>query len=216
MIHSQDVLKNKTYFLNLTGIFTHFHWYLCRLCVCQTVSLANSLSMLFTLGFTSILMRQHYFSHFWTMEGWTIRGCMQLIPVYVRRGRERWSPGHADASTESKKSYERDTWKQSNCINNGNEPPHDKTNLMACAPSEDSDQPGHPPSLIRVFAVRMKKAQVLSYPLSAQRGLWSDWADAQADLSLRWAHRPFLLVLSRGGSNVWDNSYGKCILKQRK
>ena len=30
-----------------------------------------------------------------------------------------------------------------------------------CAPSEDSDQPGHPPSLIRVFAVRMKKAWVL-------------------------------------------------------
>ena len=26
-----------------------------------------------------------------------------------------------------------------------------------CAPSEDSDQPGHPPSLIRVFADRMKK-----------------------------------------------------------
>ena len=40
-----------------------------------------------------------------------------------------------------------------------------------CAPSEDSDQPGHPPSLIRVFAVRMKKAYVLSYPLSAQRRL---------------------------------------------
>ena len=40
---------------------------------------------------------------------------------------------------------------------------------MACTPSEDSDQPGHPPSLI---AVRIKKA----------------WADAQADLSLRWAH----------------------------
>ena len=35
-----------------------------------------------------------------------------------------------------------------------NEPPHDKTNNVACAPSEDSDQPGHPPSLIRVFAVR--------------------------------------------------------------
>ena len=49
-----------------------------------------------------------------------------------------------------------------------NEPPHDKTNKMACAPSEDSDQPGHQPSLIRVFAVRMKKAWVLSYPLSAQ------------------------------------------------
>ena len=44
-----------------------------------------------------------------------------------------------------------------------------------CAPSTDSDQPGHLPSMIRVFAVRMKKAWVLSYPLSAQRGLWSDW-----------------------------------------
>ena len=42
---------------------------------------------------------------------------------------------------------------------------------------------GHPPSLIRVFAVRMKKAWVLSYPLSAQWGLWSDWAEARADLS---------------------------------
>ena len=27
------------------------------------------------------------------------------------------------------------------------EPPYDKTNKMSCAPSEDSDQPGHPPSL---------------------------------------------------------------------
>ena len=42
-----------------------------------------------------------------------------------------------------------------------------------------------------VFTVRMKKAWVLSYTLSAQRRLWSDWADAQADLSLRWAHMQF-------------------------
>ena len=71
-----------------------------------------------------------------------------------------------------------------------------------CAPSEDSDQPGHPPSLIRVFAVRMKKAWVLSYPMSAQRRLWSDWADAQADLSLRWAHSHFVgFVMSRLISN---------------
>ena len=40
-----------------------------------------------------------------------------------------------------------------------------------CAPSEDSDQPEHPPSLIRVFAVRIKKPWVLSYPLRAQRRL---------------------------------------------
>ena len=47
------------------------------------------------------------------------------------------------------------------------EQPRDKTNKMACAPSEDSDQPGHPPSLIRDFTVHMKKAWVLSNPLSA-------------------------------------------------
>ena len=34
------------------------------------------------------------------------------------------------------------------------EPPHDKTNKIGCAPNKDSDQPGHPPSLIRIFDVR--------------------------------------------------------------
>ena len=34
----------------------------------------------------------------------------------------------------------------------------------------------------------MKKAWVLSYPLSTQQRLWSDWVDAQADLSLSWVH----------------------------
>ena len=45
------------------------------------------------------------------------------------------------------------------------------------------------PSLIRVFAVLMKKHWVPSYPLSTQRR--SDWADVQADLSLCWVHMPF-------------------------
>ena len=54
------------------------------------------------------------------------------------------------------------------------------------------------PRLIRVFTVHMKKAWVLSYPLSAQRRLWSDWADAQAHLSLCWAHTHFVgFVMSR-------------------
>ena len=77
------------------------------------------------------------------------------------------------------------------------EPPCNKTNKMAFAPSEDSDQPEHPPSLIRVFAIHMKKAWVLSYPLSAQQRLWSDWTDAQADLSLRWAHSHFVGFVMR-------------------
>ena len=60
------------------------------------------------------------------------------------------------------------------------EPPHDKTNKMACVPSED------------------KKAWILSYPLSAQQRLWSDWADAQADLSFRWVHSHFVGFVIRG------------------
>ena len=43
-----------------------------------------------------------------------------------------------------------------------------------------------------VFAVRMKKAWVLSYPLSAQRMLRSAWASAQSDQSLHWAHSHFV------------------------
>ena len=58
-----------------------------------------------------------------------------------------------------------------------------------------TDQPGHLPCLIRVLAVHLKKAWVLSYPLSVQWRLWSDWADAQADaqadLKLHWVHMPF-------------------------
>ena len=52
-------------------------------------------------------------------------------------------------------------------------------------------------SLIRVFTVRMKKAWVLSYPLSAQQRHWSDWVDSQADLSLRWAHMLFVGFVMR-------------------
>ena len=43
-----------------------------------------------------------------------------------------------------------------------------------------------------VFIIHMTKAWVLSYPLSAQRKLWSDWVDAQADLSLRWERSHFV------------------------
>ena len=55
-------------------------------------------------------------------------------------------------------------------------PRHDKTNKVTVNPAKTQDQPGRPPSLIRVFAVRMK----------------------QAELSLRWAHSHFVgFVMSR-------------------
>ena len=38
-------------------------------------------------------------------------------------------------------------------LSNISEQVYNKTNKLICAPSEDSDQPRHPPSLIRVFAV---------------------------------------------------------------
>ena len=61
-----------------------------------------------------------------------------------------------------------------------------------------TDQPGHLPSRIRVFAVRMEKHEGLSYHLSPQWRLWSDWADAQANLSLCRAHTRFVgFLMSR-------------------
>ena len=77
------------------------------------------------------------------------------------------------------------------------EPQHDKTNKMSVRPvktqiSLDIHQ------VWSVFALCMKKPWVLSYPLSTQRRLWSDWTDAQADLSLRWAHTHFVGLSCRG------------------
>ena len=99
------------------------------------------------------------------------------------------------------------------------EPRHDKPNKMICAPSEDSDQPGHLPSLIRVSIVRLKQTWALSYPVSAQRRLWSDWmdaqadlrlwsdwADAQADLSLRWAQKSFCWFCHEVAQNASSSS----------
>ena len=72
-----------------------------------------------------------------------------------------------------------------------NKPPHDKTNKMARAPNEDSDQPGHPPvwSVWSVFAV-------LSYPLSASKD--SDQPGRIPRLiCLRWAHSHFVGFVMR-------------------
>ena len=86
-----------------------------------------------------------------------------------------------------------------------NEPRRDKTNKLTCAPSKDSDQPGHPPSLIRVFAVRSMGSYGSKFSSCAQRRLWSDGADAQADLSLRWAHRPFCWFCHDAAQMLFNN-----------
>ena len=70
------------------------------------------------------------------------------------------------------------------------EPVHDKPTKWHVRPAKTQISLGSCP-VWSVFAVCMKKALVLSYPLTAQQRLWSDWVDAQADLSLCWAQMPF-------------------------
>ena len=43
------------------------------------------------------------------------------------------------------------------------QPEHDKTYTITCAPTEDSDQPGLPPILIRVFSVRFRVDKNLNH-----------------------------------------------------
>ena len=52
-----------------------------------------------------------------------------------------------------------------------NEPPHDKTNKMTRALSEDSDQPGHPPSLI---SLRCPHEEILCPQLLIERTTKTD------------------------------------------
>ena len=66
-----------------------------------------------------------------------------------------------------------------------------KPTKWVCA-QRDPDQPGHLPSLIRVFAVLSMGSLAPKLSSCGQRILWSDWANAQADLSLRWAHTHFV------------------------
>ena len=64
-----------------------------------------------------------------------------------------------------------------------------KTTKWPVRPAK-TDQPGHRPSLIRVFAVCMKEHWVLSYPLRSKRRFWSDWAQAILLVCCAGAHMP--------------------------
>ena len=78
------------------------------------------------------------------------------------------------------------------------EPPHDKTNEITCAPSEDSDLPGHPPSLIRVFAVRSMSNWGPNVSSCGQRRLIRLGGCPRWSESLLGA-QAILLILSWGG-----------------
>ena len=63
--------------------------------------------------------------------------------------------------------------------------------IVRRAISEDSDQPAHPRSLIRVFANRMCLLQPPGYPKRDERKPLPNWEDVQAYLSLCWSHRSY-------------------------
>ena len=80
------------------------------------------------------------------------------------------------------------------------EPEHKKTNKMTCVPSKDLDQPGHLPSLIRVFIVHLKLG-----PWATLKALHKDsdqmcWCPRWSESSL--GAQVTLLVLSYSSSFV--------------
>ena len=88
-------------------------------------------------------------------------------------------------------------WIQRSCHSRGFEPLHDKTNKMSVRPAKTQISLG-----IRVVwsesslsAWRKPGSWATHW---AHNEDWSDWADAQADLSLRWAHTHFVgFVMTR-------------------
>ena len=62
------------------------------------------------------------------------------------------------------------------------------TYLWICAPSEDSDQPAHSHSLIRIFTERILDSQGCEVSSCGQRRHGLDCPGVQADLSLRLTH----------------------------
>ena len=77
-----------------------------------------------------------------------------------------------------------------------NEPWHDKTNKVSVRPAKTQISLGICP-VWSVFTVRLMGSSGPQLSSCWQQRLWSEWVDAQADLSIRWAHSHFVgLVMS--------------------
>ena len=76
---------------------------------------------------------------------------------------------------------------------------------MVCAPSDNSDQPGHPPSLISVFAVRMKKAWSLATHRAHSED-WSDWASSPGWSLSSLGTQPFCWFCHEAAHFYWQYS----------
>ena len=67
-------------------------------------------------------------------------------------------------------------------------PQREKTYLLTCTSNDDSNQPAHPRSLIRIYVVRMMKLCIFCYPKCVHLRFWSNCANTQADLNPLGAH----------------------------
>ena len=77
------------------------------------------------------------------------------------------------------------------------EPRHDKTNKVSVRPAKTQISLGIHPVWSESSLCAQWVAKDPSF-LHADGEDWSDWADAQTDLSLRWAHTHFVgFVMSR-------------------
>ena len=75
-------------------------------------------------------------------------------------------------------------WRKEDGIQTKNESYPEKMSPLIFALKEDWNQLAYP----RSFGEHMKKLYILGYSNCAQWRFWSDCANAQADLNLRWAH----------------------------
>ena len=76
-------------------------------------------------------------------------------------------------------------------LEQANDPRHDKTNKMAIRPAKTQISLGIRP-VWSVFTARSMGSYGPNVSSCGQRRPWSDWADAYADLSLRWTHSHFV------------------------
>ena len=84
------------------------------------------------------------------------------------------------------------------------EPPRDKTNIVTVCPAKTQISLGIRPVWSESSLCTQWAAKDLSF-LHADSEDWSDWADAQADLSLRWAHSHFVgFVMRQLISNLYE------------
>ena len=74
-----------------------------------------------------------------------------------------------------------------------------KTYNKTCVTSKDSNQPVHPSSMARVLVHPSLDSPEAVEGTCVQRRLWSDCADAQADLSLRWSRKSYCRFIRNHG-----------------